>query len=241
MLNIKSLIGIVLLLVTTQAFAAVGDYKEVACSAEYFTANSCAACFEGTTLATGDQINGLYDTWTNKNANEQLIYRDEQTLPEMISLSAGTVFTTNPVDPTSYWKYGNQIIWTDSATGTGKQEFMLDAGKSVKFLEADLGASHTLTATDKKEGDVVGVLKFPISYHNVDADGNEGKKETHIECVAYTSKVVAAKVVPVEIVTPAPEPKKLTTVKTGPESLILMTLALLIAAGFIVARNRKNI
>lgn len=243
-MNAKGLLGITLFLVTTQAFAAVGDYSETACTAEYFTANNCSACFEGTTLTTGDQINGLYDTWTNKNANEQIIYKDEQVMPEMVPLSAGTVFSANPVDPTAFWKYGTQVIWTDSATGTGKQEFMLDAGKSVKFLEADLGASYMLASTDKKDGETVGVLKFPLSYHNVDADGNEGAKETHIECVAYTAKVAAAAIVPVEIVKPAPkapEPKKMTTVKTGPESLILMTLALLIAAGFVIVRSRKNI
>ena len=239
-MNTKGLLGIVLLLVTTQAFAAVGDYKETACTAEYFTANNCSACFDGKALSNGDQVNGLYDTWTNKNANEQLIYKDEQAMPEMVSLSPGTVFVANPISSAAFWKYGSQVIWTDSATGTGKQEFMLDAGKSVKFLEGDLGASYTLTSTDKKSGEPVGVLKFPISYHNVDADGNEGKKETHIECVSYTAKVAAAAIVPVEVVTLKPlVPTKMTTVKTGPESLILMTLALLIAAGFVVVRNRK--
>jgi len=110
----------------------------------------------------------------------------------------------------------------------------------VKFLEADLGASYTLVSTDKPEGEIVGVLKLPISYHNVDADGNEGGKETHIECVSYTVKIATTATVPVEIVEPiVPVPEKMTTVKTGPESLILMTLALLIAAGFIVVRNRK--
>lgn len=243
-MNTKGLLGMLLLISVTPAFASVGDYKETACSAEYFTANSCTACFEGKALATGDQVNGLYDSWTNKNANEQLIYKDEQTMPEMVPLSDATTFVANPIDAAAFWKYGNQVIWTDSATGTGKQEFMLDAGKSIKFLEADLGASYTLSATDKKSGDVVGVLKFPLSYHSVDADGNEGKKETHIECVSYTAKVAAAAIVPVEVVKPAPiapEPKKLTTVKTGPESLILMTLALLIAAGVVVVRNRKSV
>jgi hypothetical protein len=246
-MNAKGFLGLVLLISTTPAFAAVGDYKEIACTAEYFTANSCSACFEGKALSTGDQINGLYDSWTNKNTSEQLIHKDEQVMPEMVSLSAGTSFVANPVDPSAYWKFGNQVIWTDSATGTGKQEFMLDAGKSVKFLEADLWASYTLASTDIKAGEVVGVIKFPLSYHNIDADGNEQKKETHIECVSYTSKAPAvAAVVPVEVVKPAPtpkapEPKALTTVKTGPESLILMTIALLIAAGVIVARNRKSV
>ncbi len=241
-MHTKSLLGIILLLTTSQAFASVGDYKEIACSADYFTTNSCTTCFEWKALGLGDQINGLYDSWTNKNTNEQLIYKDEQTMPEMVPTSPGTVFVTNPLDPNAYWKYGSQLIWTDSVTGTGKQEFMLDAGKSIKFLEAELGASHTLTSTDKKTGEVIGVLKFPLSYHDVDADGNEQKKETHIECVSYTANIAAAvtPVVPVKPVVPTkPEPKKLTTVKTGPESLILMTLALFIAAGVILLRSRK--
>lgn len=239
-MNTKGLLGIALFLVTAQAFAAVGDYKETACTPEYFTANNCSACFEGKALATGDQINGLYDSWTNKNTNEQLMYKDEQTMPEIVPVGA-TVFTPNPIDPTAFWKYGSQVIWTDSATGTGKQEFMLDSAKTIKFLEADLGASYSLASTDKKDGEVVGVLKFPLSYHNVDADGNEGKKETHIECVSYTAKVAAVAVAPVEVVKPAPVvPQKMTTVKTGPtESLALMALALLIAAGFVVVKSRK--
>ena len=76
-------------------------------------------------------------------------------MPEMIPTSSGTVFLANPVDPSAYWKFGNQVIWTDSATGTGKQEFMLDAGKSIKFLEAELGASYTLSSTDKKTNEVI--------------------------------------------------------------------------------------
>ncbi len=235
-MSYKSLLGIALFLTTTQAFAAVGDYKEIACTAEYFTANNCSACFEGKALSTGDQINGLYDSWTNKNANEQLIYKDEQVMPEIVALTPGTIFVANPIDPAAYWKYGNQVIWTDSATGTGKQEFMLDAGKTVKLLEADLGASYTMTATDAQNGAVVGVLKFPLSYHNVDADGNEGKKETHLECVSYAAK--AAPIAAVEIV--KPEPTKLTTVKTGPEeSLALLAIALLVAAGLVIVRSRK--
>ncbi|MFA6090570.1 MAG: hypothetical protein WC774_02235 [Candidatus Gracilibacteria bacterium] len=238
-MNTKGLFAIALLLTTTQAFASVGDYKETACSAEYFTANNCSACFEGMDLANGDQINGLYDSWMNKNTNEQIIYKGEQVMPEIIPLSAGTTFVANPLDPTTFWKYGTEVIWTDSPTGSGKQEFILDAAKSVKFLEADLGASYTLTATDKAAGEVLGVLKFPLSYHNVDLDGNEGKKETHIECVSYTSKAAApVAVLPVEVINPVPT--QMTTVKTGPESLLIMAFALLIAAGFVIVRNRKN-
>lgn len=224
--------------ITTTTFAAVGNYKEISCDAAYFANNSCNACFEGKAVSVGDEINGLYDMWSNKNSTEQLIYKDEQVMPSMVTTSAGTTFTANPSDPSLFWKFGPQIIWTDSATGSGKQEFMLDAGKTVRFLEGDIGAAYKLASTDKANGEVVGVLAIPTSYHNIDADGNEGKKQVHIECVSYTNKAAVAKVVPVEIVKPAPAPK-LTTVKTGPEEMILVAVALLIAAGFVIVKNRK--
>ncbi len=239
-MNTKILISGVLLLMSTSAvFAAAGDYKETACTSEYFTSQSCDLCFTGDKITPGGQITGFFDSWTNKNQNEQIIYKDEQTMPEMVALSSGTVFTANPLDPESFWKFGSAVIWTDSATGTGKQEFMLDAGKTVRYIEADLGASYTLTSTDKAGGEVIGILKFPLNYHNVDTDGNEGKKETVTECVAYTADVAVAQVTPVETIQPTPEPKKMTTVKTGPESIVLVAIALLIAAGLVAVRRRK--
>lgn len=245
-MNRKSfLLGALLLTSVTTAFAAVGDYKTTDCSPAYFTSNNCSACFDGGSISQGTPLTGLYDSWSNKNQSEQIVYKDEQTMPEMVALSAGTTFTANPIDPTAFWKFGSSVIWTDSVTGTGKQEFMLEAGKTVKFLESDLGASYILSATDKANGEAVGILKFPINYHNVDIDGNEGNKETYIECVAYTANVATVAVTPVEVVIPAPqqptpEPKQMTKVKTGPESsLILLSLALIISAGFIVVRSRK--
>lgn len=240
-MNTKILISGALLLMSTSAvFAAAGDYKETTCTATYFTSQSCDLCFTGDKVAPGGQITGLFDSWTNKNQNEQIIYKNEQTMPEMVAMSSGTVFTANPADPESFWKFGSSVIWTDSATGTGKQEFMLDAGKTVQYIESDIGASYTLASTDKAGGEVVGILKFPLNYHNVDADGNEGVKETITECVAYTADVATAKVTPVETVQPTPEPKKMTTVKTGPgESIVLVAIALLISAGLILIRRRK--
>lgn len=242
-MSIKNILlaSLVLATTVTTTFAAVGDYKEIACTQEYFTANSCGQCFEGGKLAVGDKISGLYDMWTNKNKTEQIAYKDEQTFPEIVPLSSGTTFTANPLDASAFWKYGSEVIWTDSATGTGKQEFMLDAGKSLKFMEADLGAAYTLDTTDKSNGEVIALAKFPVAYHNVDEDGNEGTKETHIECVAYTADVAVAAAAPV-VTPPAPEPKKMTAVKTGPESsLLLFAVALLLSALIIAMRNRRRV
>lgn len=188
----------------------------------------------------GGKISGLYDMWTNKNKTEQIAYKDEQTFPEIVPLSSGTTFTANPLDASAFWKYGSEAIWTDSTTGTGRQEFMLEAGKTVKFMEADLGAGYTLDTTDKSNGEVVALVKFPVAYHNVDEDGNEGKKETHIECVAYSADVTVAPPAP-QPTEPTPVPQKMTTVKTGPESILLFAVALLIAALIIMVRSRRRV
>lgn len=234
-------LGVVVLASVSSAFASVGDYKETSCAQDYFTANNCTACFDGGNVTVGQKIGGLYDTWTNKNSDEQVIYKDEQTFPSMKATSEGTVFGSNPVDAATFWKYGADVIWVDSNTGSGKQEFVLEAGKSAKFLEADLGASYAMEKTDKKAGEVVGVLAFPLSYHNLDKDGNEGKRTTHIECVAYKSNAAVAKVAPVVVAKPAPViPKEVTKVKTGPESIVIIALAFLIAAGVMAIRRRNS-
>jgi len=34
----------------------------------------------------GEKIAGLTDSWTNPNATEQIIYKDEQKFPELVNL-----------------------------------------------------------------------------------------------------------------------------------------------------------
>lgn len=71
----------------SQVFALPGDYKEIECSTQaFFAANNCNQCFDGGKVAVGQKITGLYDTWTNKNASEQIAYKNEQTYPEMVNL-----------------------------------------------------------------------------------------------------------------------------------------------------------
>gem|GEM_PF-4556006 len=53
-MNTKILISGALLLMSTSAvFAAAGEYKETACTAEYFTSQSCDLCFTGDKVAPG--------------------------------------------------------------------------------------------------------------------------------------------------------------------------------------------
>lgn len=122
----------------------------------------------------------------------------------------------------------------DSLTGTGKQEYVLDPGKTVTFMEADLGANYSLEKTDKKAGEFVGIAKFPVAFHDVSADGKESAVQLHYECVAFASEAAQAPAPVVKPVTP-----QATVVKTGPESFLLLALAALLALTFVAFRRKK--
>lgn len=234
-----------LLLAATLAFAsfapafAANDYAEVECNTNpAFAANNCNQCFDGGKAAVGQKLTGLYDTWTNKNASEQIAYKDEQKYPEIVNLGGdGTSWKSTPTDETQFWKYGSEVLWVDSLTGTGKQEFVLDPGKSITFMEADLGANYSLAKTDAKGGDPVGLLKFPVVYHDINSSGKESAAQTHYECVLLAADVSAAPA-PTPAPTPAPPPKA-TAVKTGPESFLLVGLAGLLSLSLLAFRRKK--
>ncbi|EKE29141.1 MAG: hypothetical protein ACD_2C00220G0004 [uncultured bacterium (gcode 4)] len=208
----------------------IGNYVEVACDKDFFTQNACNQCFDWGKKAVGEKVTWLTDSWTNPNTTEQVIYKDEQKFPELISL--GWVWGSNPQEPEKFWKYSEELTWTDSATGSGKQEFLLEWGKMTWFLESDLGAAYVLQSTDKKEWEATWLLKFTINYHDTDATAKESAAKVHTECVAYYAWVPAP-------VTPVPvTPQEVTQVKTGPESLILILVALVLS--FWLLKFRKK-
>ncbi|MDD2566005.1 MAG: hypothetical protein PHZ26_03615 [Candidatus Gracilibacteria bacterium] len=211
----------------------IGNYSEVACDKDFFLSNACNQCFEGGKKMVGEKIAGLTDSWTNPNATEQIIYSDEQKMPELINLGgANTTWVNNPLEAEKFWKYNDEIVWTDSATGPNKQEFLLEGGKTVNFLEADLGASYALQSSDKKEGDAVGLLKFYVNYHDTDATAKETEALMHTECVAYYAGTpTAAPIVPVT-------PPEAIKVKTGPESFVLIIMALILSLGLLKFRKK---
>jgi hypothetical protein len=229
------------------AFADIGEYAEIKCDSPEFASNNCAQCFDGGKVTIGEKLTNLFDTWTNANPTEQIVYKDEQVMPELINLGGpNTKWSSIPDDPTRFWKFANEILWTASSTpaptgsgvtasgtttDTGKQEFLLEANKKIRFLESDFGAVHTLETTDKKDGDTVSLVKYTLGYHDISADGNESALKNHTECVAYKLAGEQAK--------PPVVPPTATKVKTGPELLIVILAALGIAFGIVRLKGRK--
>lgn len=231
-------LAVALLAATSSAYALPGDYKEISCSSQpFFAENQCNQCFDGNKVTVGQKLTGFYDSWTNKNETEQIAYKDEQSYPSMVNLGGdGTSWKSVPNDDTLFWKYGSEVLWVESLTGSGKMEYTLDPGRTVTFMEADLGANYSLEKTDKKEGEFVGLMKFPVAYHDVSTSGTESGKQDHIECVAFASnQAVPAATVPTPKA-PAPE---VTKVKTGPETFLLFAFASLLAFVFVAFRRKK--
>ncbi len=118
-------------------------------------------------------------------------------------------------------------------------QYILGAGQKVKFIEADLAAGYTLTKSDRKNGELVGMMKYPIVAHAVDSVGNEGAAKTHNECVAYNlSAPVVTPVTPTP--TPTPVTPEITKTATGPaETLILILAAFFIAFGLMFSLRKR--
>jgi LPXTG-motif cell wall-anchored protein len=252
----RFLIASLLLLGSTQVFAASGDYKQVDCTLPVFTANGCAAsastqCFDGGSVTPGQKLIGLYDSWTNKNQSEQVIYQDEVTFPKLVNVGgAGTSWLTNPADEKSFWKIGSEIIFTPEATSgsgaTKRNVFSLKAGKTVRVLESELGANYQLEKSTAKNGEYVGLVKFPVNYRDVDSGtGKPGVLVNHLECVAYklaAQTVASAPVTPTKPTPSTPVPSQATAVKTGAaDTFLFLGLAMLLALAFMFARKRKSL
>ena len=239
------------------AYAAIGEYAEIPCTSPEFQQNNCGQCFDGGKVAVGEKLTNLFDSWTNANPTDEIIYKDEQVMPELVNLGgANTKWTSIPDSPTQFWKFANEIAWTDSsfgstsatgasltgATATGststgttassssaRQEFMLTANKKIRFVESDFGAVHTLESTDKTDGNTVGLIKYTLNYHDISSDGNESAMKNHIECVRYQATGKA---------TPPVTPPNATKVKTGPETIVILLAAM--GIGFGVMRLKKR-
>jgi hypothetical protein len=155
---------------------------------------------------------------------------------------AGTEWNSTPADSEKIWRYTTEVAWISSSGTWARSQFLLTAWDKVKFLEADIGAGYNLAKTDKKDGEAIGLVRFPIVFRNIDDALNESDKQTHYECVIY--KASAPAVAPPTPTTPTPEPPKptpsqVTTPKTGPETLLLIAAAFFIAFGLMFSL-RKN-
>jgi hypothetical protein len=165
-----------------------------------------------------------------------------------------TTWTSTPASEASIWKKDlPDIVW-----GTGsRQSFILAPNTKVRFIEAEMNAGYTLEKTDKKNGEIVGMLRFPVvsRVSNIQT-ASEGAPDTHYECVIYkldapvaaTPATTTPNPTTPTVVTPgkpapapvAPNPAKMTQTETGPETLILIAAAFFIAFGLMMTLRKRS-
>ncbi len=208
----------------------VWEYAEVNCDKDFYTQNVCDQCFDWWKIATWEKITNLFDSWTNSNTSEQIIYKEEQIFPEFINLWwNNTKWLINPQESDKFWKFANDIIWTKWKTN--KEEFILDWNNTVNFLESEFWASYSMESTDKAINEPVWLLKISAAYHDIDSQWVELDKKTITECVAYYNNTTPK---PTEEVI-----KQAVKVKTWPEIYALILIAFIL--WFMFIRYRKNV
>lgn len=209
-------------------------------------------CFEAGSVKAGEPITGLSDRWTNTTTLEHVIYQDELMYPKLVNLGgAGTAWVATPNDEKAFWTVGSDVIFTpetSSGSTVKRNIFSLKAGKTVTVLSSALSANYRIERSDKKSGDYVGMIKYPVNYRIVDpATGKAGAAVVHTECAAYklagTTAAVVAPVVPVAPKPPVtPVPPQATAVKTGAaDTFLFLGLAFLLGLAFMFARKKKSL
>lgn len=218
----------------------LGEAPVVACTSNpAFAANSCDQCFEAPAVKVGQRLTGLFDNWINNTTSILIAYEHEQEPPKMITFWSNTRWSTNPADEKKIWKYGSDIAWIPSSAGSDKKQFMLTAGQKVRSVESDLAAGYTLEKTDAKNGELIGMIRYPLTFRVLDSNGNQGEPKTHNECVAYKLSAPKTPVTPPKTPT-TPTPAEVTKPQTGPaETLLLIVAAFFIAFGLMFSLRKR--
>ena len=228
--------------ITPSAGSSLGEYRAVSCNSNSaFAINSCDQCFDGGSVKVGTRMTGLFDNWTNTSPNILKAIKDEQKTPNMVKFG-NSIWTSTPSTESAVWKYTSDIVWTNVGSGT-KQEFLLQPTSKVRWIEADLGAGYTLDKTDRKSGELVGMLRFPVVARTIDVrTASESAPVTRYECVAYKLDAPTIVITPVAPGTPPTKPippKEMTKTETGPETLLLIAAAFFIAFGMMFTLRRR--
>lgn len=222
----KLIILISLSVIATPSFAA---YTEIECSTDtVFTENSCNQCFNWGDKTQGNHIGLLSDLWMNVTDISKIIYKEEQIDPEMINLSSANVDWLQSTDEANFWEYTDEFnaLYSDIDEG-----YVLPSWESVTWIKSSLSSVYTLEKNTATQWENIGLLVFPISTHNILADGEVTiDNSEHKECVLFKSGEASE----VEEVV---EPKKLP--QTGPaEYILLLILSMILGFGILKFKSR---
>ena len=226
----KKLLVLLTLLAITIPSSYAAEYETVECSTDtVFSENSCNQCFDWGNKLQGDNLGLLSDVWMNVTEVSKVFWKEEQVDPEMVNLDSSNVTWTQTPSAEGFWEYTDEFneLYDDIYEG-----YVLTAGQSVTWLKSSLSSVYTLKQNTANEGANIGLLVYPISTHNILADGEiTSDNDEHRECVLFKSGEAATEVV-------VEEPKKLP--ETGPaEFMLLAILAMFLGFGLLKFRTKS--
>lgn len=193
-----------------------------------YSENACDQCFSWGAASIGDNKGLLSDVWENNSEWAQLLYKEEQDMPNMIALNGASWVEVKVSDGVDFWQYTPEL---DALYDEDNLGYRLDAGESVTWIESTLGSAYQLSSNPAMQGENIGMLIYDIAVHALSDGGTiDTNTDMHRECVLYTSGEW------VEVPPTVPETPELP--KTGPEHILLALVALLLGFGFLKFRKK---
>jgi hypothetical protein len=216
---------LVIAYMTTSSYAA---YDVVSCAASNaYAANSCDQCFDGGTVVAGDNKGLLTDVWENNATSAQILFKEEQEMPRIVSLGGASWTEVTASDSVDFWQYTAEL---DALYDEDNLGYSLDSGMSATWIESTLGSAYQLVSSSANSGDEVGMIIYDIATHAVDIDGTPAlDSDIHRECVLFTSGTPGE---------PPVIPETPTLPETGAEHILLVFFAAILGFGFLKFRKK---
>lgn len=211
--------------ITTSSYAA---YDVVSCDSDAsYAANSCDQCFTGWSVSEWDNKGLLTDVWENIGTGPQVLFKEEQDLPRIVSLGWASWTEVTASDSVDFWQFTAELDNLYDAENLG---YVLGAGESATWIESTLGSAYQLVSNPTPAGENVGMVLYDTVTHQIDEEGTPAlESDIHRECVIFTSGT--SEVPPV-----VPQPPRLP--ETGAEHLLLALAALMLGFGFLKFRKK---
>lgn len=206
-------------------------YTEIDCGSDaIFWENTCDQCFDGWTLKQGDNISFLDDIWVNDTTMRKIMYKEEQTMPEIKALNGGLI--TKKPDNDSFWEYSAEF---EALKNTEFDWYVLPAWQKVSWIKSAMWAAYKVDKTPT-EWENMALALYSIMSHNLLESGEITMSEKpHKECVLYKAwawqvETPTVEEIPQQPVTPQED---MTKVKTGPEMyLLILMLSFILGLAF---------
>ena len=219
----KAWISLVVISSLTLSVSAVSITEVDVSSDTIFWENSCDQAFiRSENAIVWDNISQMTDIWVNTWAVPQILYKEEQVMPRIISLWWANWREVKVSETVDFWRFTTDL---EALYSEDEQGYVLPAGESVSWIESTLWSAYQLQENTAPEWTNIGLIVYDTTIRNVIWGMPEIDATVHRECVLIKSWAPGA--TPTPPVTEQPT----TLPETGAEHILLALIALLLWAG----------